>query len=77
VRFFGPRVRQWLAELDEPVAGKGDGVVTVARGRLGGVGDTVVLKFRHDDPLSGVARADAEKLQREIVKRLLAPVTAK
>jgi len=36
-----------LADIDELVEGKGDGVVAVKRGRLDGVADTVVLPFGH------------------------------
>jgi len=37
VRFFGKRVDARLADFDEVVAGKGDGVVALKRGRLDGV----------------------------------------
>ena len=36
-----------LADMDEVLSGKGDGVVAVKRGRLDGVEDTVVLPFGH------------------------------
>jgi pimeloyl-ACP methyl ester carboxylesterase len=36
-----------LADIDELIEGKGDGVVAVKRGRLDGVTDTVVLPFGH------------------------------
>jgi hypothetical protein len=36
-----------LADMDELVEGKGDGVVSVKRGRLDGVADTVILPFGH------------------------------
>jgi pimeloyl-ACP methyl ester carboxylesterase len=36
-----------LADLDEMVKGKGDGVVAVKRGRLDGVTDTIILPFGH------------------------------
>jgi pimeloyl-ACP methyl ester carboxylesterase len=36
-----------LADLDEMVKGKGDGVVAVKRGRLNGVSDTLILPFGH------------------------------
>ena len=36
-----------LADIDEIVQGKGDGVVAVKRGRLDGVSDTLVLPFGH------------------------------
>jgi pimeloyl-ACP methyl ester carboxylesterase len=36
-----------LAEFDEVVEGRGDGVVAISRGQLKGVADTVVLPYRH------------------------------
>jgi pimeloyl-ACP methyl ester carboxylesterase len=36
-----------LADIDELVEGKGDGVVAVKRGRLDGVADTLVIPFGH------------------------------
>lgn len=36
-----------LADIDELVEGKGDGVVAVKRGRLEGVDDTLILPFGH------------------------------
>jgi hypothetical protein len=36
-----------LADIDEMVEGKGDGIVAVKRGRLAGVADTLVLPFSH------------------------------
>jgi pimeloyl-ACP methyl ester carboxylesterase len=36
-----------LADIDELVEGKGDGVVAVKRGRLNGVSDTMVMPFGH------------------------------
>ena len=65
VRFFGPRIQQWLADLDEVVDGKGDGAVSLARGRLEGVDDTVELRFSH---VGG--GPDAKKVVEEIVRRL-------
>lgn len=40
-------VNDYLSELDEIVAGRGDGVVALKRARLAGVDDTVVLPFGH------------------------------
>jgi len=36
-----------LADFDEVVEGRGDGVVAISRGQLEGVSDTVVLPYRH------------------------------
>lgn len=41
------RLNAVLADIDELVDGKGDGVVAVKRGRLDGVSDTVVMPFSH------------------------------
>ncbi len=40
-------LNKFLADVDELVDGKGDGVVAVKRGRLDGVPDTVVMPFGH------------------------------
>ena len=72
VQFFGPRVDTLLADLDETVAGKGDGVVSLARGRLDGVKDTVVLHFSHTSVLRTPAVGDERKVHRGILQRLKA-----
>ncbi len=59
-----------LAELDEVIEGKGDGVVAVERGRLEGVDDVVVLPFDHlsctDEPKDDAVR----QVQTELLARL-------
>jgi len=59
-----------LADIDELVEGKGDGVVAVKRGRLDGVNDTLIMPFGHiavtGEPNSEVLR----DLQSAIVARL-------
>jgi len=71
VRFFGARTQVWLEDLDEVVEGKGDGAVSVQRGRLEGVEDTVLLKFQHVAELPARGRDDVDKLHQEIIKRLV------
>jgi pimeloyl-ACP methyl ester carboxylesterase len=71
VRFFGARTEQWLEDLDEVVEGKGDGAVSIERGRLEGVKDTVLLKFRHAPELPARVSNDMDKLHQEIVKRIV------
>jgi pimeloyl-ACP methyl ester carboxylesterase len=66
VRFFGPRLQEWLADLDEVVEGKGDGAVSLARGRLQGVDDMLTLRFSHLG-----AGPDAQKVVDEILRRLV------
>jgi len=73
VKFFGPYADQWLADLDEVVAGKGDGVVSVERGRLEGVDDTLVLDFGHVDVLRPPAHDAASSVHQEVLERLKAP----
>lgn len=71
VRFFGPKVDQWLADLDELVAGRGDGAVAVERGRLEGVDDVVLLPFDHRTALTGPSRPGVEtELRQAIIDRL-------
>jgi pimeloyl-ACP methyl ester carboxylesterase len=59
-----------LADLDEMVRGKGDGVVAVKRGRLDGVADTLVLPFGHisvtGEPTNDVLR----EVQRVVLARV-------
>lgn len=71
VRFFGPRLDKALADMDEVVAGKGDGAVSVARGRLEGVADTVVLPFVHTEMLHLGRTAGQKALRRQVITRLL------
>lgn len=70
VRFFGTRAEQWLEDLDEVVDGKGDGAVSLQRGRLAGVDDTVVLRMGHLSGLHTPRRQAVEQLHRELLQRL-------
>jgi len=64
------RLHTLLGDLDELVEGRGDGVVAVDRGRLRGVGDTLVLPFGHlavtGEPTSDVVR----QVQQAVIQRL-------
>ena len=71
-RFFGPKIDACLQGLDEVIAGKGDGAIAVARGRLQGVGDTVVLPFNHVDMMDAPGAEGGDRLRKEILKRLAA-----
>jgi len=73
VRFLGPRLDKALADMDEVVGGKGDGAVSLARGRLEGVTDTVVLPFIHTEMLHKGQTAQQKALRRQVIQRLLAP----
>jgi pimeloyl-ACP methyl ester carboxylesterase len=64
------RVDSLLADMEELVEGKGDGVVALKRGRLDGVDDVVILPFGHLN-CTGVCDCEAvEKLQSELLARL-------
>ncbi len=70
IQFFGSRVDEWLADLDEVIDGRGDGVVALKRGRLEGVEDTVIRHFSHlsfnQSPMTG----EAELVLKDVMKRL-------
>jgi pimeloyl-ACP methyl ester carboxylesterase len=65
------RLAEILADIDELVEGKGDGIVAVKRGRLDGVADTVVMPFGHmavtgeprDETLREFQKAVLERVQ--------------
>ena len=70
VKFLGPRLDAALADLDEVKRGRGDGAVSIARGRLAGVEDVVVLPFNHLTMIISDATAAEKRLRREIIMRL-------
>lgn len=74
LQFLGPKIDRVLADGDELIHGKGDGVVSVERGRLEGVNDTVVLDFNHLSMGQPPETAGQRQLRDEIVKRLAAPL---
>jgi pimeloyl-ACP methyl ester carboxylesterase len=61
-----------IADLDEVVAGEGDGAVAVKRGRLAGVDDTVVMNFGHLSVLHDMENKDVKRVYAEVLKRLKA-----
>jgi pimeloyl-ACP methyl ester carboxylesterase len=69
-RIFGPKLDGILAEMDEVVHGRGDGAVSIARGRLAGVEDVVTLPFLHTDLTDGRERAQSSGLYEAIAERL-------
>ena len=70
VRFFGPKLDQLLGDLDEVVAGKGDGAVAVRRGRLADVDDVLLLPFSHVTALGRNETRVETQLRRAIIQRL-------
>jgi pimeloyl-ACP methyl ester carboxylesterase len=59
-----------LGDMDELVEGKGDGVVAVARGRLDGVSDTLVLPFGHLSVTGEPATDVVRQVQAAVLQRL-------
>lgn len=59
-----------LADIDELVEGKGDGVVAVKRGRLEGVNDTVIMPFGHLAVTGKVTGNVVRDVQRAVLARL-------
>ena len=70
VGLFAPRVDETLADLDEVVHGKGDGVVAVKRGRLEGVADTVLLEFTHLGALQEPDKFAGDPLFKMVLERI-------
>lgn len=71
MRFLGPKVLDWLEDLDEVVQGKGDGAVAIKRGRLEGVDDTITLPFDHATALEGAATTEIQRRLRAAVRQRL------
>ena len=70
IRGTSKELDQLLADMEELIEGKGDGVVAVSRGRLKGVKDTLVLPFGH---LSVANTPDTKAIRRVhevVLKRL-------
>lgn len=64
------RLSHILADIDELIEGKGDGIVAVKRGRLDGVADTVVMPFGHM-AVTGEPRSDAlREFQQAVIERV-------
>lgn len=66
------RLDAFLADFDEIVDGKGDGVVAIKRAKLSGVDDVVILPVGHL-AATGPPKTDAVKqMQQEVLSRLQA-----
>ena len=70
VQLVRPHLQEILGDFDELLAGKGDGVVAVKRGRLEGVADTVLLEFTHLGPTGNSPSQGDRKLHEEVRRRL-------
>jgi len=70
VKSKGERLDQLLADLDEVIEGRGDGVVAVKRGRLDGVEDTVVLPFSHLNITEKAETEAVEEVHKLVFSRL-------
>jgi hypothetical protein len=70
VRLLGPRLDEVLADLDEVVRGKGDGVVSIERGRLAGVGEVRVLPVDHDSLITRERTPAERDLRRQVIECL-------
>ncbi|MEM6330576.1 MAG: hypothetical protein AAF790_10045 [Planctomycetota bacterium] len=79
-RSTAERLDRCLADMDEFVTGRGDGVVAVKRARLAGVDDVVVLPFGHLSVLrgadAGAASRPAPTAADVILQRLRSPAPA-
>ncbi|MCC7086800.1 MAG: hypothetical protein IT427_17520 [Pirellulales bacterium] len=75
VNIIRPALDKTLDDLHDAVE-DGDGVVTVARGRLEGVSDTVLLGFNHWNVVNHPEDETVAAVHREILKRL-STMTAK
>jgi len=75
------RIGRCLAELEEIVSGKGDGVVAIRRARLAGVDDVTILDFGHLEVATETTSVAARRAQQVVLDRLLqksnAPQTGK
>ena len=70
VGLFAPHLDETLADLDEVIEGKGDGVVAVKRGRLEGVTDIVLADFTHLGVLQTPENFEKDKVFQGVLKRL-------
>jgi pimeloyl-ACP methyl ester carboxylesterase len=70
LRNFTGEIDNVLADMDEIVNGKGDGVVALKRGRLEGVDDVVVLPFDHIECTGEPDDHAVQRLHTELLARL-------
>ena len=70
LRGMDTKLNQKLSSVDELVAGQGDGLVSVRRGRLDGVEDVIVGRFDHAELLQTAPKGDALDVRRQILARI-------
>jgi len=66
-----------VLEMDECTTGMGDGVVSVERGSLDGVDDTLVIEFDHLSVLRNTDLPSSRRVRQEIMKRISADLPDK
>lgn len=64
------RLNDYLGEFDEIVAGRGDGVVAIKRGRISGVNDTIILPFGHLEVIDEGSAGVGPQVRKAILERL-------
>jgi len=64
------RLDAMLADVDELIEGKGDGIVAVKRGRLDGVSDTIVMPFGHLAVTGKASSAPVVDVHKVILSRI-------
>lgn len=64
------RLDEVLGDMDELVAGKGDGVVAIKRGRLSGIEDTLLLPFSHLGATGSTDHEGVSRLHQVVLSRL-------
>ncbi len=69
VKLLQPALQRTIVDLND-AACEGDGIVSVARGRLDGVNDTVLLGFNHWNVIDCPEQPAVKKLHAEILARL-------
>ncbi|MCP4189617.1 MAG: hypothetical protein GY768_03200 [Planctomycetaceae bacterium] len=70
IREMKAQLKSNLPEIDELVAGRGDGIVSVRRGRLEGVKDLFIGDFDHHSILSPTPTTEALKARDQIIAKL-------
>ncbi|MEQ8208351.1 MAG: alpha/beta fold hydrolase [Lacipirellulaceae bacterium] len=70
IRGSANRLEKLLEEMDEVVEGRGDGIVSVERGKLAGVDDVIVLPFGHLSVTDAATSDPVRQVQEELLSRV-------